>query len=110
MRDILWCVAEAAKAIGRIIAEIALYYYKIIFWLIRLLLMACIASVLWFVPSAAGFRALFGSGILVLGVYFIVKTRRILTNSSVLDRALQTDGPFAVSKILLKGHKYSCLL
>lgn len=98
MRDILWCVAEAAKAIGRIIAEIALYYYKIVFWLIRLLLIACIASVLWFVPSAAGFQALFGSGILVLGVYFIVKTRRILTNSSVLDRALQTDGPFAVTR------------
>ena len=89
-------VGEALKAVGRIIAGVALLGFKPVFWALRLCLAAelCAATAAllrkfhpWMLPGLA---------LMALGGVFIVWTHRLVKTVPSEAKPLLTRGPFAV--------------
>ena len=92
----LYYVGELLKAMGRIVAGIALLHFRQVFWALRL---ALLAEIVWAgVTLVQGFRAwmLIGLALAALGAVLIVWTHSAVTRTPVTTGILLTSGPFAV--------------
>ena len=92
----LYYLSEMLKAIGRIIAGVALLHFRAAFWTLRLCLLAelCFAAV----QLVLHFRLwmLAGLVLIALGGGFIVWTHEIVKRVPITTKTLVTGGPFAV--------------
>lgn len=89
----LW---EILKAVGRIIAGIALLHFKTVFRMLRISLFLCLGAAAY--RLVTGFRAYMAAGLLLiaLGGVFILWTHEIVKRFPVEKRVLVTGGTFAV--------------
>lgn len=98
MKEQFFYLSEMCKAVGRIIAGIAMLNFKASFWALRISLLASLAFA--GVRLAFHFQAalLFGLTLILIGAAFIVRTHRIVTQESTAKNKMIMSGPFSVAR------------
>lgn len=90
-------VSEMLKALGRIIGDLAMLRFKTMFWLLRLCMVGQIGAAAASLALAFRPGKLAGAAFMLLGVVFIVLTRRAVTAAGPTGGTeLLTGGTFAV--------------
>ena len=88
--------AEALKAVGRIIAGLALLRFKTVFWALRVCMLA---ECVWAAAKLAlDFRLSMLAGVpfAILGAVFVIRTRALVKQDPASAGTLITGGTFAV--------------
>lgn len=98
MKEKLYLIQEALKAIGRIIAGLALLHYRTVFWLLRsgLLLSLFVAIIKMLADIHNALLTIPGILFIATGSIFTVWTHRLVPADPSKKRELITDGSFAV--------------
>ena len=96
MKEKLFYLSEMCKAVGRIVAGIAMLNFKASFWTLRISLLGCL--VFAGVRLAVHFQAamLFGLALILIGGVFIAWTHRIVARLPVAEKKMTTGGPFSI--------------
>ncbi len=89
-------LAEALKAVGRIIAALALLRFRTVFWALRLCMAAECVLAVYALAFDFEITRLAGAALAAIGAVFVVWTHELVKKHPVSEGRLVTNGPFAV--------------